>query len=67
MWNIHLHRYAPELLQIIQIDGLGNSEPGGMGDNEEYTDVPSTDDFIPLDTWKNIGSFFEQVVSKIQF
>ena len=62
MWNIHLQRYAPELLQIIQIYGLEKSV------NEEFADVPSTDDFIPLlDTWNNIGSPFEQVVSKVKF
>ena len=62
MWNIRLQRYAPELLQVIQIDRL---EPSVHG---EQDDVSSPDDLIPLpDTWSNIGSPFEQVVSKYNF
>ena len=61
MSKIHMQRDPPELLQGIQIDRL---EPFVDG---EVADVTSTDEFIPLlDTWSNIGSPFEQVVSKVK-
>ena len=57
-----MQRDPTELLQGIQIDRL---EPFVDG---EVADVTSTDEFIPLlDTWSNIGSPFEQVVSKVKF